>query len=645
MKLFEAGRIGSMELKNRIVMAAMGTRGLCELDGRYSQRGIDYFVARAAGGTGLIITGAMPVHVDDRLADGIWSIHPRVDNQIYVARLNELAQGVHHYGAKIAAQLSAGLGRVGHITGSLQPTAPSSVPCFWDPKVTTRAMTLEEIRALIKAFGKAGKILKLAEFDAIELHGHAGYLFDQFKTALWNKRTDQYGGSLEGRLRFSIEVIEEIKNAVGEDLPIIYRFGARHYLEGGREIEESQEIAHRLEASGVNALHIDVGCYETFNRFHPTIYDPDACMVDSAAEIKKVVKIPVIAVGKLRTPFVAEKVLQEGKADFIALARALLADPDWAKKARQKKYDDICPCIGDYIGCHHRIVVKNQSLSCTVNPQTGMEREYALKPAEKQRPVLVIGGGPAGLEAARVAALRGHRVTLWEKHEALGGMLIPGSTPDFKKDVRELIKYFTTQIHKLGVNAELTKEATYESVCDMNPEIVIVATGATPKVPELFKAKSKNVVTVIDVLMGKAEVGDQVIVAGGGSTGCETAVYLAQKGRKVTIIEALKTLIPGDEHLANRMALLEMINDHGIVTITGANIKEITDSGVVANMNGTEKEITGDSVVLALGQTSQSHLAERLKNSHFEVFAIGDCVKPRRILNAVWEGFHTSRLI
>ena len=291
------------------------------------------------------------------------------------------------------------------------------------------------------------------------------------------------------------------------------------------------------------------------------------------------------------------------------------------------------------------MVFKNQTISCTVNPQTGMERQYALKPAEKQRTVLVIGGEPAGLEAARVAALRGHRVTLWEKHEALGGMLIPGSTPDFKKDIRELIKYFTTQIHKLGVNVELAREATHESVGDMNQEIVIVATGATPMVPEIFKAKHKNVVTVIDVLWGKAEVGDQVIVAGGGSTGCEAAVYLAQKGRKVTIIEAMKTLIPGDEHLANRMALLEMINDHGIVSMAGAKIKQIAGSGVVVNMNGSEKEITGDSVVLALGQTSQSQLAESLKNSPFEVFAIGDCVKPRRILDAVWEGFHTSRLI
>jgi len=219
MKLFEQGKIGNMEVKNRIVMAAIGSRGLCKLDGRWSQRGIDYYAARARGGTGLITTGVMPFSIgESHLADGIWSFRPRVDNVVYVARLNEPANAVHLYGTKIAAQLTAGFGRVAHITVTSKPVAPSELPCFWDPSVTTRALTLKEITDLIKAFGNAARILKMAEFDAIELHGHEGYLLDQFQTALWNKRTDKYGGDLDGRLRFVMEIIEEIRNAVGSDL-------------------------------------------------------------------------------------------------------------------------------------------------------------------------------------------------------------------------------------------------------------------------------------------------------------------------------------------------------------------------------------------------------------------------------------------
>jgi 2-enoate reductase len=646
MKLFEPGKIGKMEVKNRIVMAAMGTRGLCELDGRISQRGIDYYVARARGGTGLITTGAITFHVvESHLADGLWSFRPRVDHVVYLARLNELADAVHHYGARIAAQLSAGFGRVGHLTVSSRPIAPSALPCFWDPHVMTRALTLEEISKLIKAFGDAARILKRAEFDAIELHGHEGYLFDQFKTSLWNKRTDKYGGDLTGRLRFSVEVIEEIRNAVGNDLALIYRYGVKHYLEGGREVEEGKEIAKHLEAAGVDALHVDAGCYDTWHWPHPPVYQPAGCMVDCAEIAKSVVKIPVIAVGKLGNPEMAERVLAEEKADFIALGRPLLADPDWPQKVRQRKTQDIRPCIGDHDGCHHRIVNQALTLSCTVNPQVGMEREYTLVPAEKPKRVLIIGGGPGGLEAARVAALRGHQVTLWEKSSRLGGNLFPGSVPDFKQDVRGLINYFTAQIQKLKVDVILNREATAESVSKMHPEVVIVATGGIPSVPEIPGIEGRNVFTAIDLLTGKAHVGDRVTVAGGGVTGCEVAVHLAKNGKRVTITEMMDQLVPGDINLANKMMLLEMLNHHGVAVLTGSRLLKITVNHVVVKTRETERQVAGDSVVLALGLISESQLREDLKAAPFEVFAVGDCVKPRRILNAIWEGFHTSRLI
>jgi 2-enoate reductase len=646
MKLFESGKIGSMELKNRIVMAPMGTRGLSELDGRFSQRGIDYYMARARGGTGLIITGTLPLNVvESHLVDGYWSFRPRVDNPVYVARLNELADAVHHYEVKIAGQLMAGMGRVGHITVSTHPVAPSPVPCFWNPNINARELAEEEIATIIKAFGNAVSILKMAEFDAVEINGHTGYLLDQFNTSLWNKRTDRYGGDLASRLRISLEIIEEIKKVVGDEFPIIYRFSARHNLEGGRNIEESQEIAQRLEAAGVAALHVDAGCYETWYWAHPPIYQPAGCLVDCAVAMKEVVKIPVIAVGKLGNAQIAERVLEEGKADFIALGRPLLADPDWPKKVKEKRFEDIRPCIGDHDGCLSRIVVQARYLSCTVNPQTGMEKEYAPVPAEKPRTVLVIGGGPGGLEAARVAAFRGHQVTLWEKNNRLGGNLLSASVPDWKQDLRDLISYFTTQIKKLGVTVELGKCATAESIVEVHPEVVILATGASPLIPKISGVGRKNVVTGIDLLLGTEEVGDRVIIAGGGVIGCEVGIYLAQKGKKVTIIEMMAQLIPEEINLANKMMLVKMVNDSGITVITGARLEEITEESVVANVNGTEEEIPGDSVVLALGLKPRSELKESLTDAPFEVFAIGDSVKPGRIINAIWEGFHTARLI
>ncbi|MFH1087193.1 MAG: FAD-dependent oxidoreductase, partial [Chloroflexota bacterium] len=553
---------------------------------------------------------------------------------------------VHQYGGKIAAQLTAGFGRVAHITVTSEPVAPSVVDCFWRKGQMTRALTVEEITKLIKSFGNAARILKMAEFDAIELHGHEGYMFDQFQTALWNKRKDKYGGKdLYHRLTFAREVIKEIRDAVGNDLALIYRYGVKHYLPGGREVEEGIEMAKLLEAEGIDALHVDAGCYDTWQWPHPPVYMPPGCMIDCAEVVKKVVKIPVIAVGKLGNPELAERVLQEGKADFIALARPLLADPEWPTKVKAGQYQDIRPCIGDHDGCLQRIAAQARTLSCTVNPQVGMEKEYALMPAARARKVLVIGGGPGGLEAARVAALRGHRVTLWEKGSRLGGNLIAASAPDFKRDVRDLVDWFATQTNKLGVEVVFGKEATAESVCDAGPEVVVVATGAVPLVPDIAGIDRKNVVTAIDLLLGRAEVGERVIVAGGGVTGCEVAVWLTQKGKKVTVIEMMGDLLCEEINTANKLMLLEMVQKSGATVLTGASLQQVTASGVVVGTNGTGKRIAGDSVVLALGLKSRTELRDELKSGPFEVFSVGDCVKPRRIMNAIWEGFQTSRLL
>ena len=647
MKLFEPGKIGKLPLKNRIVMAAMGCGGLAQPDGRLSPRGIDHFAARAKGGTGLIITGFLRVTRElEQMPGKAFVRNLVVDDAMYLTWLNELADAVHDYGAKIAVQLTAGQGRVtfpDYVRKEGIAVAPSTLPSFWNPNVMARELTLEEIERLVQSFERAAEIVRDAGIDAIELHGHEGYLFDQFKTALWNKRTDKYGGDLEGRLRFSMEVIEAIKRGAGTDFPIIYRFGLTHYLAGGRQIEEGLEIARRLEAAGIAALDVDAGCYETWYWAHPPTTLPPGCMVDMAEMAKKVVNIPVMAVGKVGYPELAERVLQEGKADFIALGRPLLADPEWPKKVKEGRLEDIRPCLGDH-ECVERIMHRKY-LSCTVNPQVGMEKEFAIRPAQKKISVLVVGGGPGGMEAARVTALRGHKVTLWEKGDALGGNLIPASTPDFKQDYRMLIDYLSTQIRKLGVNIELGKQATPEAILKMNPEVVFIATGGTPLIPDIPGIEKSKVVTAVDLLLGRKEAGETVVMVGGGLVGCETALHLAQKGRKLTIVETLDD-IARDMCAPNRMHLLQLLKDEKVDILTESNVLEIKDEGVViADKSGKRSILSADTVVLALGLKSSDQLSETIRDKVPEVYAIGDCVEPRKVTNAIWEGFRTARLI
>ncbi|NQT48879.1 MAG: FAD-dependent oxidoreductase, partial [Chloroflexi bacterium] len=355
-------------------------------------------------------------------------------------------------------------------------------------------------------------------------------------------------------------------------------------------------------------------------------------------------KLPVIAHGKLGYPDVAESVLQEGKSDFVALGRPLLADPDWALKVKQGRPEDIIPCIGDLEGCLGRTHALKY-LSCTVNPITGMEREYALTPAEKRKSVLVIGGGPGGMEAARVAALRGHEVALWEKCTELGGNMLPASAPDFKADVRRLIDYLSTQVKKLGVKVELNKEATADLVLQLKPDVVILAAGASPLIPEAPGMKGANVSTAPDVLLGKKEIGQRVLVAGGGVVGCETAVYLAKQGKKVTVVEMMEDLLPETMNPISKMALMAMVAESGVEALTGTTLVEATADGASVETGGSRREFKADSVVLALGFKANQSLQNGLEGKVPELYAIGDCVEPGKILNAIWQGFHASRLI
>jgi len=652
-KLFQPGRIGKLSIRNRIVMAPMGLIGLTEPDGRILQRAIDYYTERAKGGVGLIVTGLFLPILDIESGPlkklGI-SLIPRVDSPDVIPLLRELTDSVHRYGAKIAIQLTAGFGRVLNphllaLIGIDTTVGPSAMPNVWDLKVITRELTTEEVEAIVRSFITAAEIVKAAGFDAVELHGHEGYLMDQFTTSLWNKRKDKYGGDLDGRLRFSLEIIRNIKEIAGKDFPVIYRYAINHYIEGGRGVEESLEIARRLEKAGVDALHVDAGCYDDWYWPHPPIYQPPGCMVDMAEKAKRVVGIPVIAVGKLGYPELAERILREEKADFVAMGRSLLADPEWPLKVKEGRLEDIRPCIGCHDGCLAR-VISGAAISCAINPATGNEKEFTVTLAEKPKSVLVVGGGIAGMEAAMVAALRGHGVTLYEKRDRLGGHLIEGSVPAFKSDIKLLNDYYTTQLGKLGIKIELRKEVTPELVQKMKPDVAIIATGSTMIVPEIPGIEKSIVVSAIDLLLGRKKAGERVVIAGGGLIGCETAIYLAQQGKRVTIVEMLEEIIP-DVFEANKQYLFKMLAENGVNVLTNTNLVRVKDDGavVINQFRRYEAKLPADTIVIAMGLKPERGLVKALEGKVKELHTIGDCEGPGRIMDAVWGAFNITRTL
>jgi 2-enoate reductase len=442
---------------------------------------------------------------------------------------------------------------------------------------------------------------------------------------------------------FPLEIIKNIKEAAGKDFPVIYRYGASHYLEGGRTIEESLQMAKRLEFAGVDALDVDAGCYDNWYWAHPPISMPPGCSVNLAEMVKNAVKIPVINAGKLAYPQLANSVLSEKKADFVAIGRGLLADPEWPIKVKEGRFDDIRPCIGCHDGCMARITTGSY-LSCSVNPVTGNEKEYMISKAEKPKTVLIIGGGVAGMEAARVSTLRGHKVTLYEKGDNLGGHLIEGSAPADKYDLGLLKDYYVNLMKKMGIVTKLKQEVTLELAQEINPDAVIIATGSTHLIPNIPGIDNKRVITAIDLLLGKKKAGNRVVIVGGGSVGCETAIHLAQHGKRVTIIEMLDDILP-EGFDANKQQLFKMLVEFGVSVFTGMKLVSVKDkSAVVINQSRRyQAEIPADTIVIAIGLKPQLELMKALEGKVKELYSIGDCTKAGRVIDAIWGAFNVAR--
>ncbi|MBU6134240.1 FAD-dependent oxidoreductase [Clostridium tertium] len=618
MMILEHGKIGNLTLKNRIVMAPMGIDYVDE-DFGFSERSIDYYVARAEGGTGLIMTGATLVTSEFQKPNSMFLL----DNEDKIDRIKKLADKIHSFGSKLCIQLSLGAGNIGYVGKNNPP------------------FSIKEIHKQVEAFGRAAALAKRAGVDAIEVHGYGGYLIDQFQTELWNSREDEYGGSFEGRMRISLEIIEAVKKSCGEDYPIIYKFSPTHLIRGGREPEEGIKMAKFLENLGVSALHVDIGCHACWQNAIPTIYQEPALHEKYIQAVKKEVSIPVIGHGKMGYPEVAERIVSKGIADFVALGHYLLADPEWVNKVKENRSEDIVPCIG----CNECMfsILSGEPVSCGVNPRCGREGEK-LSEAEVKKSVLVVGGGPGGLEAAIVSAKRGHKVTLWEKGEKLGGNLIPASVPKFKDDLKRLIRYYEIQMDKLGVNVVTEKNSTSNEILEENPDVVILGTGSTPLVPRLPGINGSNVHAAIDVLSNNTNLGENVIIAGGGFVGCETAVHLAEQGKKVTIIEMKERILAEPMPFNNLLALSSMVAENGINILTSTKLVEIKDNEVIVEkVDGATESVACDSVIIALGFRSQENIKAELEGKVKDIRVIGDALAPRKVKHAVNEGFEVAR--
>ncbi|MDP2662990.1 MAG: FAD-dependent oxidoreductase, partial [Dehalococcoidia bacterium] len=621
-KLLEPTQIGGMSLRNRLVFPATSTN-LSDRNGYLTDREKAFQIERARGGTGLVI---VPGYVDPGGRSfpnvaGIWE-----DGQIDGWR--ELASGVKSYGSRACVQLMHA-GRYVHHSVGIQPVAASAVPPRIPRYVPCRELSIEEIHEMVQTFGSAARRTREAGFDAVEILACTGYLVSTFISTWANRRTDEYGGSVENRTRFLLEIIREVKKQA-PGLPLLVRLNADEILPGGTPREELRQTAVMAQEAGADAISLTVGWHESSE---PAITSeiPAGAWLPLAAQWKEVLRVPVIMAYRLRTPEVAERALQQGQVDLVAMCRPLICEPAMANKLAEGRPEDVIPCITCNQGCFQRLF-NAAWVQCLMNPLTGRESlpEYRLSPASRSKRVLVVGGGPAGLEAARVAATRGHHVVLCEKAGRLGGLSNLAAVPPHRQEMADIAGYLVRQVQKLGVEIRLNTTVTPNLARQIAPDAIIVATGAVLRLPGL-ELRGIPTLTAHQVLAGEATAGQRVVVWGGDEAGAQTAELLAVRGHGVTIVEGSSRLAK-DMTAFDRVGLKTRLRNLGVRAITGATLEAAGGEIFAITPQGRES-LQADSVVLSLGLTPNQDLYESLKAEFAEVNAVGDCVTPRKALH------------
>jgi len=627
--LFSPFSVGTLETKNRIVMPPMATN-YASPEGFATERLIAYYVERARGGVGYITVEHTGILQQGKAHSNMLLI----SSDEHASRIKTMIESVHDAGGKIVVQINhAGRQTSSAVTGS-PIVGPSPISCPTLDEVP-RELSVGEIEQIIEAFTLAAQRVKNAGADGVELHMAHGYLICSFLSPFSNRRIDQYGGDVQGRARLAREVLKSVRKRVGPDFPIICRLSGDEYVEGGLRIDETKQIAQILKKEGANALHISACNRASGYLNQPPYYVEEGIFVHLAQAIKSAVSIPVITVGRIRNPVMADGILRDGKADLVSMGRALIADPQMPTKAKEGKLEEINSCIS----CNRCIhTFRKESVRCAVNPEAGNEYRFKISKTDRPKKVWIVGGGPAGLKAAEIAALRGHWVTLFERENKLGGRLRLAAIPPRKDVWSDFLGYLEVRVRGLGVTMELGKEFTVGMLGADKPDAVIVATGAQPFVPDWKGMEESNALSVDDVLSQEADVGKRVLVVGAGGIGAELADYVSEMEKEVTLVEMLEE-IASDLVVHLKYYLSQRLAEKGVTILTSTKVKELGKGyAVVEDASGTRKIDGFDTIVLAVGSKPDDRIAKSLEGKVPELHVIGDASEAREALEAVYEG-------
>jgi len=605
---------------------------LIENDGSYSDKTIEHYRLRAAGGPSMIIVeahGVAPEGIvsrhqariyDDRFIDGLSRIVAVIKEEGSIPAIQ-----IHHAGRQVPARII-----------KRKPFAPSILPC---PAIKgdVEPLTIEGIHKIIRQFGDAAERAIQAGFELIEIHGAHGYLINQFLSRFSNIREDEYGKGIAGRARFAREIIREVRGRVGKDFPISFKISAQEFVPDGLTTEETISILKLIVTEGVDIVQVSAGNDATPEWICQPMFMKKACLVDSAEKIKAALKdIPIMVVGRINDPLIAEAIISEGKADLVCMGRGLLADPELPRKAQEGRLDDIRICIACNT-CMQSIFRKGR-IECLVNPSLGREKEMEIHPTSSPKNIMVIGGGPGGLNVASTLAKRGHNVFLYEKESVLGGQLILGSVSVYKKEMLHLIDFLKKQIKKYNVTCHMKSEVNIDMIKEINPDVVIIATGSIPYKPPVDGINLPIVATVPEILYGVKTVMKDVIIIGGGATGCEVALELSERGIHVIIVEQLPNIGTQIEAITKKI-ILEKLRKNSVRILTEHRLSKVSEKGAyVTDKNGNHVFLKGDKVIIAVGNSPNNSLFEEVKQIKKEVYQIGDCLEVRSAKEAIYEG-------